>query len=329
MFKVILIAISTILIGLVITYSWLNRDSDRVILTLVTAISISALGFITKESISNKLETYSNEFPVAVFYAAPDYKPLNIKLPYHFDLHMCLQSVPAKEHPENENGAVDIGFAQEKYFDAIQFVLAKSIFEKFGNGWNVKVRRTHTPNGVSLSWQNTESAGKEILLKDFLANFENNYFLNNELVETDLGAFGGKAIFPPDISIEIQEGKKTTGNTITFKTKYVSMDIKLSNSSSSVGIGEYSNFFNIPSALDRRNGPEADKYGNSVFFVQINIKQNYWLNGHPEMKKHRNWADSISELLDTTFNFESIRSEHLRSFQLHGVKGIKAISLTN
>jgi hypothetical protein len=329
MFKVILIAISTILIGLVIIYSWLNRDSDRVILTLVTAISISALGFITKESISNKLETASKEFPVAVFFAAPDYKPLNIKLPYHFDLSMCLQNIPESELPKNESGAVDISFAQEKYFDAIQFVLVKSIFEKFGQGWNVKVRRTHTPNGMSLSWQNSESTGNEILLKDFLSKIENNFFIDNDLIDTDLGVFGGKAIFPPDLLFEIQESKDTTGNAIKLKTKYISMDIILSKSSSSMGIGEYSKFFNIPSAFDRRNGPEANKYGNSVFLVQTNIKQNYWLNGHPEMKKYRNWADSIAELLDTKFNFETIRSEHLRSFQLHGVNGIKEISLTN
>jgi len=69
------------------------------------------------------------------------------------------------------------------------------------------------------------------------------------------------------------------------------MDIALSKSSSSMGIGEYSKFFNIPSALDRGNSPEADKYGNSVYLIQINIKQNFWLNGHPEMKKYRNWAD--------------------------------------
>jgi hypothetical protein len=59
--------------------------------------------------------------------------------------------------------------------------------------------------------------------------------------------------------------------------------------------------------------------------IEISIKQNYWLNGHPEMKKYRNWADSISELLNSQFNYEIIRDEHLRQFQLYGIEGIKSL----
>lgn len=325
MIKIILIAVSAILIGLVITYSWLNRDSDRVILTLITAMTIGSLGFITKESITNKTESISRVFPVAVFYGLPNYMPLNIKLPYSFDLRMCLQSIEQKDIPETESEVVDFDFANKKYFDAIQYLVVKTIFEKFGRGWNVKVRRIHTPNGESLSWSNTEDKGKEITIEEFFEYLPNNYFVKLGLLSNIPEPFGGKAVFPPDTDINIESGDNFSETLMQFSTKYISMDIKLSQSSSSIGIGEYSKLFGITSALDRRNSGEAGKLGNSVYLVEVNIKQNYWLNGHPEMKKHRNWADSIAELLDSKFNYEIIRDEHLRQFQLYGIEGIKDI----
>ena len=325
MIKIILIAVSAILIGLVIIYSWFNRDSDRVILTLVTAMTIGSLGFITKESISNKAESFSRTFPVAVFYGLPNYTPLNIKLPYSFDLRMCLQNLNPKDIPETKNEIVDIDFASKKYFDAIEYLVTKTIFEKFGRGWNVKVRRIHTPNGESLSWSNTEDKGKEITIKEFLKFLPNNYFVKLGLQNDIPEPFGGKAVFPPDTVISIESNDKFSETLMSFSTKYISLDVKISQSSSSIGIGEYTKLFGIPSALDRRNAGEGDRLGNSVYLVEVNVKQNYWLNGHPEMKKHRNWADSISELLDSKFNYEIIRDEHLRQYQLYGVEGIKGL----
>lgn len=328
MIKVILIVVSATLIGLVITYSWFNRDSDRVILTLVTAMTLGSLGFITKESISNKIESDSKVFPVAVFYSLPNYMPLNIKLPYFVDLSMCLQNIDPKEIPKNQ--IVDLDFASKKYFDALQYLIIKTIFEKFSHGWNVKVKRIHIPNGESLSWSNSEAKGKEITIQEFLQHIPNNSFVNLGLQNDIPDCHGGKAIFPPDISYKIEIDDNLNNSLIKLNTKYISMEINLSKSSSSIGIGEYSKLFGIPDAFDRRNaGCSADKLGNSVYMIDINIKQNYWLNGHPEMKKYRNWADSIAKLLNSQFNYEIIRDEHLRQFQLYGIEGIKAYSLTN
>lgn len=325
MIKIILIAVSAILIGLVITYSWFNRDSDRVVLTLITAMTIGSLGFITKESISNKTESFSKVFPVAVFYGLPDYKPLNIKLPYWFDLSMCLQNIDPKDIPKSEKQIVNFDFANKKYFDAVQYIVVKTIFEKFGKGWNVKVRRTQTPNGESLSWSNTEDKGKEITIIDFLKYFPNNEYVKLGLHNNLAKPFGGIAVFPPDTDIKIEHNDNFSETTMKFSTKYISMNIKISLSSSSVGIGEYSKLLGVPSALDRRNSEEGDKLGNSVYLIEVSAKQNYWLNGHPEMKKHRNWADSITELLDSKFNYETIRDDHLRQFELYGIEGIKSI----
>jgi len=288
-------------------------------------MTIGALGFITKESISNKTESFSNTFPVAVFYGLPEYRPLNIKLPYSFDLGICLQNIDPKDIPKSEKQIVDINFAQNKYFDAIQYLVVTTIFKRFSNGWNVKARRTHTPNGESLSWSYTEEKGKEITIIEFFEKFRNNYFVKLGLHKDLPEQFGGKAVLPPDTDFKVETEKSDNEILILFYTKYISMNIKISKSSTSVGIGEYSKLLNIPSAHDRRNAPESDKYGNSVYLIEINAKQNYWLNGHPAMKKHRNWANSIAELLDTQFNYESIRDDHMRQFELYGAEGIKGI----
>lgn len=68
-----------------------------------------------------------------------------------------------------------------------------------------------------------------------------------------------------------------------------------------------------------------NRYANSVYILHMEAVQNFWLNGNPNMEAHRNWANSIFELLDNTFNFENIHEYHIRQFQLYGPEGIKVI----
>jgi hypothetical protein len=112
---------------------------------------------------------------------------------------------------------------------------------------------------------------------------------------------------------------------VTLTTDYLSLEIKLTPSSSSVGLGEYSRLLKIHSQQDRTIGSRGGEYGHSVFLLEAEIKQKFLLNGHPEMKKHREWANSIIDLLDTNFNFELIREDHMRGFQLYGEAAILRI----
>lgn len=326
MIKILLIIASAILIGLVITYSWFNRDSDRVVLTLITAMFIGSIGFITKESISNKLEKSNISFPIAVFYGLPDYRPLKIKLPYSFDLGMCVQNLNVSDLPATSSETIDISFGSEIYFQAIEWSIIKSIFEKFSNGWNVQVRKVKTPGGTQLSWSNTKEKGDVYTIKDFSVNFPRNRFIDLGLLSDMPKGLGGQITLPPNTSIQVtsnNDPEKLNQRTILLKTQYVTLTISLNTSTSTIGMGEYSPLLGIPSAMDRRNaGGEADKVAYSVYLLNIDIEQNYWLNGHPKMKSHREWANSISELLYNRFSYEHIHSEHMKQFQLHGVEGI-------
>ncbi|MCK9200281.1 MAG: hypothetical protein M0P59_03975 [Gallionella sp.] len=319
-----MIAISVFLILGVITYSWYNRDSDRVALTLITAMTLGALGFITKESISNKEEKYSKVMPVAVFYGLPDYRPLNIELPYSHELAACTQNIQPTDLPNSNK--IDINFASEKYFDALQYAVIKTIFARFSQGWNVKARRIRTPNGNQVSWQFIEGGkGKEVTIQELFWHTSDNYFVNQGILNDVPGPFGGKAIFPPKTRIEVKNSSSHTF-VVTLTTDYLSLEIKLTPSSSSIGLGEYSRLLKIRSQQDRTIGSRSGEYGHSVFLLEAEIKQKLLLNGHPEMKKHREWADSIVDLLDTTFNFELIREDHMRAFQLYGEAGILRIA---
>jgi len=324
MIKVGLIIFSAALIVGVIVYSWFNRDSDRVILTLVTAMTIGALGFITKESISNKVEKVSKEFPIAVFFSAPDYRPLNIKLPYGHELSMCLQEIKQQDLPTGAT-YVDITFAQEKYYDALQFIIVKEIFKRFSQSWNVVAKQTIVPGGKSLSWQSLGDSGKEVELNSFLKEIPDNYFLQQEIHKNTPDFFGGKAIFPPKTQLSIENSENLKQLIIHLETEYISVAIKLTQSSTSVGIGEYSQLLGLEESRQAINSLDKQQYGNAVFLLEINTEQNVWLNGHPDMKTHRNWANSIIELLDSTFNYELIREEHLRQYQLYGSRAINVI----
>ena len=324
MVKVVLILFSVALIIGVIVYSCFNRDSDRVILTLFTAMTIGALGFITKESISNKVEKVSKEFPVAVFFGIPDYKPLNIKLPYHYGLLMCFQEVKKADLP-NDTTSIDIEYGQKKYHDALQYLIVKELFKRFSQSWNVVAKQTQIPGGTSLSWQSLGDPGKEIRINEFYKKLPNNYFIRQFSGQNIPDPLFGKAVFPPSIKISIE----TTGNLnqiiLNLDTRYIAVTIKLTQSISSVGIGEYSRLLGLKSSSQPINIADQQQYGNAVFLLEIEAVQNVWLNGHPDMKTHRNWADSIIELLDNTFNYELIRKEHLRQFQLYGPEAIKVI----
>ena len=325
MVKIILIAISALLVGLVITYSWFNRDSDRVVLTLVTAMTLGALGFITKESISNKVEKFTKTIPVAVFYSTPNYRPININLPYSFDLGMCMQNIDPNTIPASESSSVNIDFAQDMYFDAIQYTVIKNIFQRFSKSWNVEATRIRTPNGTSLSWHHIDEAGKEISISEFFEIIPNNCFAKMNLHKDLPKPFGGQATFPPGTKIRYEADEGNYEALITLSNKYIELVIKISKNSSSIGLGEYAKLLGIASASDRLSISDQNGYGNSVFMVEVNAKQSHWLNGHPEMIKHRNWANAIAELLDSEFNYNLIREDHMRQFQLYGPSAISGI----
>lgn len=320
--KTALMIFSVLLVIGVIVYAWLNRDSDRVILTFATAMMIGALGFITKESISNKTEKYTKEISIVVFYGLPKYSPLNINMPFTKEMMICSQEIQENDLPKNEQNALDIGFGSKMYFDAIQYAIITTIFERYSRSWNVKAKKIITPDGEQLSWQSLNNIGKAYSIGEVLQKLPENYFVKAKLYETLPNGFGKNAIFPPDTKITIEKNSDYE-ITETFKNKFITLSIKLTSQSSSVGIGEYSRILGVPSAMDRRNAPESDKYGNSVYLMQIDIEQNILLNGHPDMVNYRNWADSIVELLDNKFNYVTIKENHLKQYQLYGADAIK------
>ena len=320
MIKIILITLVAILTSLAIIYSWYNRDSNRIILSLLAAISIGFLGFITKELITNKKEKFSNVIPVAVFYGLPEYKPLNIELPYLTELSMCMQEMKKEDLPNNNKGVVDIMFGQSKYFDAIQYIIVKAIFKKFSKSWNTKEQRIPAPQGEAFTTSFMDEDGIVITIGDFFKKMPNNYFVKLQLYKDIPEAFGGKAMFPPNTKISIETNDFIS--LISFNTKYISLNLKISRSTSSIGIGEYSKLLGLTSAP---GSVSTTRFGNSMYLIEINAEQNAWFNGHPEMKKHRSWADSIAKQLDNDFNFESIRENHRKKFLLYGSSAINDI----
>lgn len=298
----------------VIIYSWYNRESDRVVLTLVTAMLLGSIGFITKESISNKVEKVSQEFPVVVFFELPNYMPMNIRLPYHYELSMCIQGINPNDLPDSKE-YINLEYASKTYYDAIEFLIVKEIFDRFNYGWNVKAKQTVLPSGKSISWKILGDTGDKISINKIMEAIPENYFYKLCLPATIHELAGGEAIFPPGTTFDIKRDDDVLGTSIHFKNKFIDIELKLTQDSSVLGIGEYTRLLGYSDDKSRVNGTAS-------YFLSVEITQSVWLNGHPDMVTYRNWADSILELLDNNFNYEKIREEHIRQFQLYGSNAI-------
>ncbi|MYM60056.1 hypothetical protein GTG28_12555 [Vibrio sp. OCN044] len=321
--KVILLIFAFSLLISIMLYSWFNRDSDRVILTLLTAIIFVTLGFITKETISNKKEELSTEFPVVAFFSIPSYLPMNIKLPYQHELWLCLQTLRPEDLPAG------IGEGGGKYFDALEYLIVTEIFKKFNQSWNVVAKQTTMPEGKLLTFNPSDNPGKEVLLTEFLKYFSHNYFVRpdvrprkNALLESQI-----KAIFPPNTEFSVEHDDRFKKTIISITNWYIKMNVTFSKSVSYLGIGEYQKL--MYGTTEPLKTVDQQQHGTAVFMLKIDIEQTRLLNGHPDMKAHRNWANSIVELLDNTFNYEQIREEHFRQFQLYGPEAIRAYYSTN
>lgn len=302
--KTVLFFIALFLVIAVIAYTWYNRDSDRIMLTFATAMMIGAFGFITKESISNKTEEYTKEIPIVVFYGLPKYYPLNIKAPYTRDMMLSIPSIQEEDLPKNK--IINTDFGSKIYFDAIQFTLIATIFERYARAWNVKVKKIVTPTGEDLSFSSIHREGKLFRLQEVMQQLPDNYFVKAKLYDAMPQEFEKSAMFPPDTQINIT--KNTDKDvTIVFQNKYINFSVNLTYIGTRQGVGEYSDVLGLPYAVDMQNFDNSNKYWHSVYLMTLNVKQNSWLNGHPEMKNNRNWADSIVDVLDNKFNYETIR----------------------
>ncbi len=313
--KSIYLGFAFIAVIAVAIYTFCNRDSDRVLLSFSTAIVIAVFGFIVNEAISNKTIKFSKEFPVAVFFELPNYQPLFIRLPYSWDLGMCMQSIKSADRLNSAQSQIDLEYAQNKYFEALQYIVIKDIFQQFNNGWDTETKRIIAPSGEMLSTKYGKESGKEINFAKFIQqSIPNNYFVKSNPLIPVLQLLSDTSIFPPDTDIKITlEGDHSF--LIFLETKYISVAVKLSKLLLSPGIGEYARMFPAHTA----HGHDA---GTATYMMSVSVEQAVLLNGNPEMKKHRKWADTLVTMLDSTFNFERIREEHLKQYQLFGSQAI-------
>lgn len=317
--KNIYLGLAIVAFVFVAVYTVCNRDSERVLLSFSTVVAIAVVGFFANEVISNKPEKFSKEFPVAVFFESPNFKPLSIRLPYSHDLGMCMQSIRPADQPDTTQAPIDLHYAQDKYFEALQYIVIKDIFQKFQMGWDAETKRIHVPNGEILSTKYGKESGKEINFAKFIKqNIPNNYFVKLNPLVPVLQPLSDTSIFPPGTDIQITTEMDHTFS-ISFKTALISVAVKLSKLQLSSGIGEeYARMLPTHTA----HGQYA---GTATYMMSVSAEQTVLLNGNPEMKKHRKWADTMAALLDSTFNFESLREEHLKQYQLFGPRAIEGI----
>lgn len=291
------------IIVVLFTYTWLNRDSDRVILTFFTAVLIGAIGFATKESVSNKNESYIRSFHVVSLYSAPSYMPVKIRFKYLGKLSQCIQNINKNDFPEND-GNMDILFAEEKYFDAFQYLILKEVFSTYRMSWLIDIEPAVM--GVYTNSLAPGMVGKEIEFSEVLNKIPDNYIVKNNLFDKESKI---KAMFPPGVDIKVEFENKNNFK-VMFESKYISIIINLVKRGSSNQTGEYGKLLSLPST--------DNKYGMSTYKVTLEVKQQPLLNGNPKMKNYRKWADSLVDLLEREFSYELALKKHKEDYKLYG-----------
>jgi len=277
---------------------------------------VGSLGFITKESISNKSEKSEKIIPVAIFYEIPSYQSIDLPLTYNSELSFFVESVGNVEKPLNYEEYPEIG--GKLYFEALEMVIFKNLFSRYKSNWYATVEHYMTPNGMQTLWEYGTDKGQNISYLDFFKLNPSNRFMRFKRYK--MRPFNEKMVLPPNTIIKYESINNSSK--YTLKNKFVTVELMVSRKSSSAGVGEFSELIDDKLLTKAKmDAGEKEKglsktissftkgFHNSVYLISINIEQNIWYNGHPDMKKYRHWADSIVDTLESKFSYELIREK--------------------
>ena len=292
-------------------YAWSNRSSDRVVTTFFTAVFLGSIGFFAKEVLSNEVVERKEQVNVVVFYGL-DLQPLDLKLPYLTELTFYVQSVDAGG-TTSAGGFVDIKRGQSLYFEAVCYAVLCRCLGPYSGGWDCQVRRDSGPSSESRVSSHGEKTDLVYSLKKLFGFFGHDPTLVNSQQAFRDEDYFQNYYFPPGTRIS-STMNTASEKSVSFANRYVTIDIVIRVDRSSIDTGFYQQF------LKDAPGTTA----NSMYRVEVSMRQNVFLNGHPEMERYRRWADQIADTLVNDFDYDRIHRRHREDLLLLGVRGVQA-----
>ena len=205
---------------------------------------------------------------------------------------------------------VDVSYGRELYLPAITYALLDRSLAPFRCGWDTEIVRLRGPNGISIESSGGSNTGVAVTLKELYQAFGYDVQFRVERQAFRPNTFQSYYL-PPKTTFRVSEQSKHR-RSIVFTNTFMTLTIEIRSGQSTVGIGEYQNIFDV----DDRS------VGHSLIKVIATVKQNRLLNGHPEMERHRKWADTVIDTIVEDFSFEAIRARQIEDSQLFGIKAI-------
>ena len=298
--------------------AFLNRDSEKVMLTFLPALALGTIGALITILFGLKEEIREVEFPAlftyekeskALFGLRPDLKYLP---PSEIMASIHLQEI-SKAHPKDlKNGPDDLGMAL--YGDIALRLVFDSLIQIFPMNWDVKTTQINLPFVNQKTFGPNQNVAKSEVLswEQISATFPQSHAMQAPAYPL------GKLAIPPGTKIWGSEERDQTGglykSIVHIENDFVDMEISITFSSGVADIGMYSLMIDL-------SPEQAQKYWTASYLIAMKAKFNAYRSGHPAMPKYKSWVnnafESIRDQLDSQRHWERAKELLITKKILH------------
>ncbi|MBI4480343.1 MAG: hypothetical protein HY651_10010 [Acidobacteria bacterium] len=292
---VFVVIATALLFGILAHYVWLNRTSEKIVTSAVTAALVALAGVVLSIFVFGAIPTIEKEF------AASFICNINSKIPYFdpalFISHRSLDSRAvdelAKANPEALNDVTDV-YGIRLYHQLLQREMLAWLALLYREGWEIELETFEYPDPLE-TWRAlpTHSDTPKVLTSDELST---QLGLNKFAAVHIVGMAPEQITLPqgtrfttivPSREEDVGEiGLENDFFTISIETKYLG---------GGTGIGSYRHFVKIPESIN-------NELRTNTFRVRIRSSFARTKSGHPRMGKYRAWADQLTAIIQNKFD---------------------------
>ncbi len=278
---------------------WLNRDSEKVMLTLLPALALGTISVLVVILFGLKEEVREIEFPALFTYDRASKMPISAvystsyRPPSEMFASIVVSDI-SKTNPEFfKRGEADLGMGL--YRDVALRLLFDGLFQVFSMNWDVKVSNLTLPIGNHMIFGPNEG-----VLKPELKTWSEvkALFPESEVLQIDRKVFDKLAV-PPGTKISNNDERDSSGGiykrVVRIYNNFVDISISITTASGMATLGMHDPLEQIPET-------DRNKFWTSSYLVTLRAKYNAYRSGHPDMPKYHGWVKNMFEAIENQLN---------------------------
>lgn len=293
---IIMILMITILLGIVIYLTWENRDSNKLVLKVLSFFLVGLLSIIITVLLQDKKEDIVYSTNSAMLVDSSGYPvimspTIDKKDDYSLKVLMALRDNNISINDKVASQPISTNQDDQFYFDLFTRSFISLFEELFFQGWYIDYKYNELQG--SRSW-----GPKENVPSTQVSSSELNLYQDSIFNVNTPGIHNGIIHLPKGTKVSCNRNKFS--NEIIFENKYFTYKIFIRTSGFHIGYGKYEP---ILSGLQNK--------GSSYYFeIQTICKFNDWYPNNPKIKKYDTWVKNTNKIIDYNFNswknFENI-----------------------